>query len=65
MSGSLFIMKSESMAKVQDYLSSEPFQLAKIQDYQVEEEDAFLYLKDLILVQDGEVVDTLFTYLHM
>ena len=64
MSGGLFIMKSESMAKVQDYLSSKPFKLAKIQDYQVEE-DTFLYLKDLILVQDREAVNTLFTYLHM
>lgn len=35
MSGGLFIMKSESLEKVEEYLSSEPFKLANIQDYHV------------------------------
>lgn len=35
MSGGLFIMKSESLEQVQDYLSAEPFKLANIQDYRV------------------------------
>lgn len=35
MSGGLFIMKSESLEKVEAYLTSEPLKLANIQDYRV------------------------------
>ena len=37
MSGGIFIMKAESIEKVQNYLSSEPFKLAGIQDYNITE----------------------------
>ena len=37
MSGGLFIMKAESVEKVENYLSSEPFKLAGIQDYKITE----------------------------
>jgi uncharacterized protein YciI len=35
MSGGIFIMKAESIEKVENYLSNEPFKLAGIQDYSV------------------------------
>ena len=35
MSGGLFIMKSESLEKVEAYLTSAPLKLANIQDYRV------------------------------
>ncbi|MBO3444926.1 YciI family protein [Clostridium sp. CCUG 7971] len=35
MSGGIFVMKAESLEKVEDYLSDEPFKLSGIQDYQV------------------------------
>ena len=34
-------------------------------DLQAEEEDAFLYLRDLILSQDKEAIEALLMYLHM
>lgn len=37
MSGGLFIMKAESVEKVENYLSYEPFKLAGIQDYNITE----------------------------
>lgn len=37
MSGGLFIMKSESLEKVNDYLSAEPLKVHNIQDYKVTE----------------------------
>lgn len=35
MSGGLFIMKAESLSQVEDYLSTEPFKVAGIQEYRV------------------------------
>ncbi|XTR36910.1 YciI family protein [Paraclostridium tenue] len=35
MSGGVFIMKAESIEKVNDYLANEPFKLAGIQDYKI------------------------------
>ena len=35
MSGGVFIMKAESIEKVEDYLSQEPLKLSGIQDYRV------------------------------
>lgn len=35
MSGGIFVIKAESIEKVEDYLSKEPFKLYGIQDYQV------------------------------
>lgn len=35
MSGGIFVMKAESLEKVEDYLSGEPFKLSGIQDYQI------------------------------
>ncbi len=35
MSGGLFVMKAESIEKVNDYLSAEPFKVSGIQDYHV------------------------------
>lgn len=37
MSGGLFIIKSESLEKLDEYLSSEPFNVSGIQDYRVVE----------------------------
>ena len=37
MSGGLFIIKSESLEKLQAYLSNEPFYVYKLQDYVVTE----------------------------
>lgn len=37
MSGGLFIMKAESVEKVENYLSSEPFKISGIQDYNITE----------------------------
>ena len=35
MSGGTFIMKEESLEKVEDYLASEPFKVHGLQDYRV------------------------------
>ena len=35
MSGGLFIMKSESLEEVEDYLAAEPLKLANMQDYHI------------------------------
>ena len=35
MSGGVFVMKAESIEKVEEYLASEPFKLSGIQDYNV------------------------------
>ncbi len=35
MSGGLFIMKSESIDKLEEFIATEPFKLAGIQDYKV------------------------------
>ncbi|SHM90150.1 Uncharacterized conserved protein YciI, contains a putative active-site phosphohistidine [Anaerosporobacter mobilis DSM 15930] len=35
MSGGLFIMKADSIAQVEEYLSAEPFKVAGIQEYRV------------------------------
>ncbi len=37
MSGGIFVMKSESLEELEDYLSAEPFKLAGIQDYKAVE----------------------------
>lgn len=37
MSGGLFIMKAESLEKVENYLSAEPLKVNNIQDYKVTE----------------------------
>lgn len=37
MSGGLFIIKSESLEEVEDYLATEPFKVAGIQEYRVTE----------------------------
>jgi uncharacterized protein YciI len=43
MSGGLFVMKAESLEKVEDYLSAEPFKIADIQDYHVIEFSAHYF----------------------
>lgn len=35
MSGGIFVIKSDSIEKVENYLSNEPFKLSGIQDYNV------------------------------
>jgi len=42
-SGGLFIMKAESLEKVEDYLSAEPFKVSGIQDYRVIEFSAHYF----------------------
>jgi len=36
-SGGLYVMKSESLEKVEEYLAAEPLKLANIQDYRITE----------------------------
>ena len=35
MSGGLFVMKSEGIERVKEYLDNEPFKMAEIQDYDI------------------------------
>jgi len=37
MSGGVFIMKAESIEKIEDYLSSEPLKISGVQDYKLME----------------------------
>ena len=43
MSGGIFVMKSESIEKLEEYLSSEPFKVSGIQDYKVIELSAHYF----------------------
>lgn len=43
MSGGIFVMKSESIEKLEEYLSSEPFKVSGIQDYKVIEFSAHYF----------------------
>ena len=43
MSGGIFVIKSESVEKLESYLSNEPFKLYGIQDYKVTEFDAHYF----------------------
>ena len=43
MSGGIFVMKSESLEKLEDYLANEPFKLAGVQDYNVTEFSAHYF----------------------
>lgn len=47
MSGGLFIMKSEPLKKVEDYLAAEPFKVAGIQEYRVIEFSSPHYFNQL------------------
>lgn len=43
MSGGIFVMKSESLENLEDYLNNEPFKLAGVQDYKVTEFSAHYF----------------------
>ena len=43
MSGGLFVMKSESIERLNEYLSNEPFKTYGIQDYKIVEFDAHYF----------------------
>lgn len=43
MSGGLFVMKSESIERLNEYLSNEPFKTYDIQDYKIVEFDAHYF----------------------
>ncbi|WP_055069165.1 YciI family protein [Clostridium massiliamazoniense] len=43
MSGGIFVMKSESLEILEDYLNNEPFKLAGVQDYKVTEFSAHYF----------------------
>lgn len=43
MSGGIFVMKSESLEILEDYLNNEPFKLAGVQDYKVIEFSAHYF----------------------
>ena len=43
MSDGIFVMKSESIEKLEEYLSSEPFKVSGIQDYKVIEFSAHYF----------------------
>ncbi|OSB09089.1 YciI family protein [Paraclostridium bifermentans] len=43
MSGGLFVMKSESIERLNEYVSNEPFKTYDIQDYKIVEFDAHYF----------------------
>lgn len=43
MSGGIFIIKADSVEKINDYLNNEPFKVYGIQDYKITEFDAHYF----------------------
>lgn len=43
MSGGIFVIKADSVEKINDYLNNEPFKVYGIQDYKVTEFDAHYF----------------------